>query len=146
MSELVWVSDWHIQCCGEEFAVGDEVWWPLLPAHRAGPYWEPLLGPTIAAELRHSYEGHEEPEVPRVPGVVRAIRTVSCRHAPLPPPADQRELHVVPASAVIESVDAIDQWYGTDHDPLVLSFCGWLVDLDLDAALDAAQIGGTPTR
>ncbi|GAA5109254.1 hypothetical protein GCM10023339_09120 [Alloalcanivorax gelatiniphagus] len=133
MTELVWVADWHIQCCGEEFAVADEVSWPLLPADRANPHWEALLGSNIAGELRHSYEGHEEPEVPRVPGVVRGIRTVSCRYAPLAPPADQRELHVVPGTAVIEPVEAIDTWYGTgfDVDTDGQRFCGWLVAVEL---------------
>lgn len=131
MTELVWVSDWQIQCCGEEFAVGDDVAWPLLPVNRANTYFEPLLGGALAAGLTHSYAGHEEPEVPHVSARVRGIRTVSCRYAPLPPPADQRELHVVPGTAVIEPVQGIDKWYGTDVDPDGPRFCGWLVDLDL---------------
>lgn len=131
MTELVWVSDWQIQCCGEEFAVGDQVAWPLLPVNRADTSFAPLLGGELAAGLTHSYEGHEEPEVPDVRGRVRGIRTVSCRYAPLPPPADQRELHVVPGTAVMEQVQAIDAWYDTGPDA-DLRFTGWLVDVDLD--------------
>ena len=28
----VWLSSWEWQCCGDEFAIGDEVTWGLLPA------------------------------------------------------------------------------------------------------------------
>lgn len=132
MTELVWVSDWQIQCCGEEFAVGDQVAWPLLPVNRADTYFAPLLGGELAAGLTHSYEGHEEPEVPDVSGTVLGIRTVACRMAPLPPPADQRELHVVAGSGRLQWIDAIDQWLDLHGDPSGLHFAGWLVDLDLE--------------
>lgn len=131
MSELVYVSDWEIQCCGEDFAVGDHVEWPVLPVDRADPFWEPLLGPDLTARLWGTYEGHEEERPPGVTGTVRGIRTVVCRMAPLPPPADQRELHVVPGTGRFESIDAIDTWLDLHGDPSGLHFTGWLVDLDV---------------
>lgn len=130
MTQLVWISDWEVQCCGDDFAVGDEVRWPLERADLTGGYWEPLLGPLLAAELDLTYAGHEEPAVARIPATVRGIRTVSCRYAPLPPPADQRTLHVVPGSAALEPVEAVDKWHdsGPDAD---LRFTGWLVEVEL---------------
>lgn len=132
MSELVYVSDWEIQCCGEDFAVGDRVEWPVLPVTGVEAY-EPLLGPEVAPTLWGRYASHEDEEPPRVSGTVRGIRTVACRMAPLPPPADQRELHTVPGSGRFEPIDAIDMWLDLHGHPSGLHFTGWLVDLDLDA-------------
>lgn len=129
MTDLVYISDWQIQCCGEEFAVGDEVAWPIAPVGVTD--WESLVGPELAAALTGSYEAHEDEPTSRLTGTVRGIRTVSCRYAPAAPPEDARTLCPVPGTTVLGGVEAIEKWYGTDFDPLVLRFCGWLVDLDV---------------
>ena len=126
MSDLVWISDWQIQCCGEEFAVGDQVTWPVLPATAAGPVFD---GTEFASALVGRYEAHEDESPPLVSGTVRAIRTVGCRYAP-GRPEDRSDLSPVPGTTVVEPVEAIERWYGTAFDPLVLMFCGWLVELD----------------
>jgi hypothetical protein len=128
VSGLVYVADWEIQCCGEEFAVGDEVAWPVAPADHADPFWEPLLGPRLASALTGSYQAHEEETPPQIRGTVLGIRTVSCRYAPV---ADgDAHLRPVLGTTVLERVEAIEKWYGGDADPLVLGFSGWLVDLE----------------
>lgn len=131
MNELIWISDWEIQCCGSEFAIGDETVWPVSPMDRSDPYWMPILGPELTEALTGSCASHEEEPPPRMSGTVRRIRTVSCRYAPLAPPADQGRSFPVPGTAVIEQIQAIEKWYGTDFDPEVLNFRGWLVDLEV---------------
>ncbi|MFD8296289.1 DUF6578 domain-containing protein [Streptomyces bauhiniae] len=32
MTLTIWVDDWQTQCWGEDFAVGDVVWWTLIEA------------------------------------------------------------------------------------------------------------------
>lgn len=130
MSELVYVASWEIQCCGEEFAVGDVVEWPVRPADHADPFWEPLLGADLTARLWGTYEAHDD-DVRLVPGTVRGIRTVACHTAPRPGAADPTRHYVVPGSGRLEPVDAIEKWYDLDGDPSGLHFGGWLVDLDV---------------
>jgi hypothetical protein len=127
----VYVADWQIQCCGKEFAVGDDVMWPVLPTDRADPFWEPLLGPDLTARLWGSYEAHEEEEPTQVSGTVRGIRTIGCRMAPRPEAADPKTLHAVPGTLRLEPVDAVEKWYDLDGDSSGLHFRGWLVDLDV---------------
>ena len=60
MRARVYISDWQIQCCGGEFAVGGEISWPVAPVVRSDSYWQPLLGPELAAELTGHYQAHED--------------------------------------------------------------------------------------
>lgn len=132
MSGLVLVADWPIQCCGEEFAVGDVVTWPIVPCDQDGGTWASVIGVQVDAGITGTYDSHGD-EPPRgTTGVVRRVRTLSCRYGAVPPPADPRELQPVPGTGVLEDVMRIEKWYGTDFDPLVLRFCGWLVDLELN--------------
>ena len=126
MRALVWISDWQIQCCGEEFAVGDEVTWPVVPAAPASGLF---AGTELASSLIATYEAHGDEPMSRASGTVREIRTVGCRYAP-GPPADRSDLSPVPGTTVMEPVEAIETWRGTAFDPLVLRHCGWLVELD----------------
>lgn len=125
MTELVYVADWQIQCCGEEFAVGDVVTWPILARDRSDDLWE------VDEEITGTYDSHGDEPLPEMTGVVRRIRTMSCQYAAAPPPADPRERVAVAGTAVVEDVMAIEKWYGTGFDPDVLVFCGWLVDLEV---------------
>lgn len=130
MTELVWISDWQIQCCGSECAVGDEVTWPVYPRDTfAGNTWVALVGEEIDAAITGTYDSHEDEPLPMMTGVVRRIRTVTSHYAAAPPPADPRERWPVPGTGVIEDVTAIEKWYGADFDRDVLVFSGWLVDL-----------------
>jgi hypothetical protein len=52
----IWVDAWQMQCCGERFAVGDEVSWRL---REAGSDWlENVLGAEVARGVDAAEEHH----------------------------------------------------------------------------------------
>jgi len=128
VSELVWVSDWQLQCCGEEFAVGDEVTWTVVTRSRASGSWAPVLGEEQEAAITLHYERHEDEPLSSVTGVVRRIRMMCCRHAPSPPPDDPRGHRPVPGTGLLEDVSAVERWQEAAAPGM--TFTGWLVDLD----------------
>jgi hypothetical protein len=132
-TELVWISSWEIECCGEESAIDETVTWPVMP--RDGG-WVDVLGAELATRVTASYEGHEG-DVPGVTGVLRRIRTVTCRYGPAPRP-DAPHLNVpVAGTGALDDVRSIEKWHGMRVDTTpdtageFLAFCGWLVDLEV---------------
>ncbi|UUZ60466.1 DUF6578 domain-containing protein [Nocardioides sp. B-3] len=108
MSELIWISDWQIQCCGSEFAVGDEVTWPVFAPNANH-------GDTGVPGVTGHYDSHEDPPLPMVTGVVRRIRALSRRGETGTP--------------MLDEVTGIEKWHGirdAEH-----TFRGWLVDLEV---------------
>jgi hypothetical protein len=71
--EVVWVADWELQCCGDDFAVGDAVQWRLSPLEggRAGYFDD---DPVRATSF---YDHHSEKPAPLRRGRVRSIQAVS---------------------------------------------------------------------
>jgi hypothetical protein len=131
VSVLVWVSDWQIQCCGEDFSVGGEVTWTILPRAQWAGGMEPVLGVELDAAVTGSYETHGDDPLPELGGTVRRIRTVSCRYDASPPPHDPREQRPVPGTSVLEDVPVAEKRFDTDI--YGLRFCGWLVDVEVPA-------------
>ena len=74
----VWVEQWQHECCGEPFAVGDAVSWPVVPL---GPVGQDglvrLLGEGIAHQVGWSVERHDEAAT-LVNGLVASIFCVFC--------------------------------------------------------------------
>ncbi|MFI1995628.1 DUF6578 domain-containing protein [Actinoplanes sp. NPDC020271] len=122
-SELrIWVDDWQMQCCGEPFAVGDEVSWTLRAPDTE--WLEPVLGKDLAAgiDLAEEHHGGVE-ETPPTVGTVVAIRAVHCRYGPL---AGGAGLGPVAGSGVISTVRSADGWTPDRGD---LKFAGYVVEV-----------------
>lgn len=124
---VVWVSSWQMECCGDPFAVGDNVTWHL--DDEPDPEWyEAALGTEVAQRITHAEEHHsDDEEFPQVTGRVISITRAWCDYGPTA--ADDRVLYPIPGSAVFESVDRYD---GSERDAHPeLTFNGWVVELEL---------------
>ena len=78
----IYVEHWQHECCGDPFAVGDEVVWPLRYDHDRDRLsrW---LGPAVAATVDAHVDRHTETAaMTRLR--VAAIEAVFCRHEPTP--------------------------------------------------------------
>jgi hypothetical protein len=121
----VWVDNWQMQCCGDPFAVGDEVSWKLQD--RDSEWLEAIIGADLAHGIDKAEEHHEgEGEETTVTvGIVGSIHAVHCRYAPLPG-APENHLFPVPGSGTVTMIRAADGWTA-DHDDL--KFAGYVVQL-----------------
>jgi hypothetical protein len=122
------MAAWQMECCGEPYAVGDEVEW-ALDDDPDRDWLEAALGAELASQVTHEEEHHRDLPEGTTPakGTVRAIRCAYGRYAPTP--ADQRVLYPVPGSAELTAVARVD---GTEASGSPLNFNGYLVDLELD--------------
>jgi hypothetical protein len=124
----VWMDDWQMQCCGEPFAVGDEVSWTLRDPDTE---WLALvLGSEPAGGVDKAEEHHGgigEGATPTV-GIVTAIHAVRCRYAPLP---DEAETQFAPVagSGTLDAIRSVDGWTPDQGD---LKFAGYLVQLEVE--------------
>lgn len=126
---VVWVDAWQMECCGEPFAVGGDVTWPL-DGDPDRDWLEAALGPAAARRVTHAEEHHPDGEdLPQVTGRVVAIARSWCDYRP--DPDDGRVLHPVAGSAVLSVVDRSDGDIERAARP-GLTFNGWVVDLVLD--------------
>ncbi|WP_315968834.1 DUF6578 domain-containing protein [Aeromicrobium massiliense] len=129
MHAVVWVDAWQMECCGEAFAVGDDVTWQL-DDDPDRDWLEAALGPQVAARVTHAEEHHPDGEdLPQVTGRVVAIARSWCDYRP--DSDDGRLLLPVPGSAVLSAVDRYDGGIERAARP-GLTFNGWVVDLQLD--------------
>ncbi|MFD4957665.1 DUF6578 domain-containing protein [Microbacterium sp. NPDC058389] len=72
----VWLTDWEWLCCGDPFAVGDEVDFGIR-SRAPGEHLVELLGPALAVTV-DGIESHHEEEYPdRLRGRVVAIYSVA---------------------------------------------------------------------
>lgn len=116
-----------MQCCGQPFAIGDEVSWTLRDPDTA--WLELILGNDGAHSVDRAEEHHGGvgEDVAHTTGVVVAIQTVHCRYAPLSS-STETDLHPVAGSGVVEAVRAVDGWI---PDRGELRFAGYLVQLTI---------------
>lgn len=124
-----------MECCGDPFAVGDDVTW-FLDDRTDREWCETVLGPDVAGRITHAEEHHGDGgELPERSGRVVSIAGAWCDYAPTT--TDQRFLHPVPGSSVLVPVDRADDEGGAA--PGGLSFVGWVVDLELTDLDHAAR-------
>jgi hypothetical protein len=130
----VWVDDWQMQCCGEPFAIGDEVSWTLRDPDTV--WLELVLGNDWAGsiDLAEEHHGGVGGDVTHTMGIVTAIHTVHCRYAPIPRGA-ATDLYPVPGSGVVDAVRSADGWIPDRGD---LKFVGYLVQLVVDRDVRSA--------
>lgn len=128
MAIKVWVDDWQMQCCGEPFAIGDEVSWTLRDPDTE--WLELVLGNDLAGSIDQAEEHHGGvgEDVTHTRGIVAAIHTVHCRYAPISGGADTA-LYPVAGSGVVDAVRSADGWI---PDRGELKFAGYLVQLTVE--------------
>jgi len=71
----VWLTNWEWACCGDPFAVGDDVDFGIA-AHAPGRGLAAILGPVLAGTVDAVESHHEEEFTDRVRGRVIAVNTV----------------------------------------------------------------------
>ncbi|MFD6227787.1 DUF6578 domain-containing protein [Streptomyces sp. NPDC060232] len=122
MTLTVWVDDWQMQCCGEDFAPGDVVSWQLL---RADPEdYADIVGRGRAADIDfcEEHHGQEEGRGPTALEVL-TITEVHCRYE-VPAGSAGRVSRPVPGSAVLVPVERADGWAA---ERAGVRFAGYLV-------------------
>ncbi|MFJ4755788.1 MULTISPECIES: DUF6578 domain-containing protein [Streptomyces] len=115
----IWVDGWQMQCCGESFAPGDAVSWPLLKADPEN--FADIVGADRAAEIDFCEEHHGDTDAPPTRLKVLTAIEVHCRIAP-PPGADA--YHPVPGTTELVPVEKADGWPEPRQD---VRFMGYLV-------------------
>ncbi|MFJ6510160.1 DUF6578 domain-containing protein [Streptomyces sp. NPDC091406] len=107
MTVTIWVDDWQMQCCGEDFTSGGLVSWSLMKADPED--YVDIVGAERADEIDFHEEHHGEQEHAPMSLEVLSIAEVHCRYA-VPPGATDRVNHPVPGTAVLVPVDRADGW------------------------------------
>jgi hypothetical protein len=125
----IWTEAWEWQCCGEPFAVGDEVEWGLRPlSAESRAFLAEPLGTQSAEQLTHGETHHEgaddEPTVP-TRGRVESIQAVHWRVAPRSR-SKPRVLYPVAGTGVVSRQTA-DGWEPEPEE--TVSFAGYIVEL-----------------
>ncbi len=129
MRTFVWVTSWQQQCCGDDFWVGTQVSWSVIP--RGEDEWaELLLGREWAEKIEYREEHHDEIDATTtISGKVRSIWEIRClRRVEI---RESREVRVpVRGSAILTQVDRADKWSPEDDLPARTTFDGWVVELE----------------
>ncbi|HEV2891053.1 MAG TPA: DUF6578 domain-containing protein [Frankiaceae bacterium] len=113
----VWVDGWQEECCGDGFAVGDAVAWPVGAPDAA--FLGALLGDVTVA---YAQETHDEASA-EVAGTVVAIHRVSARVAR---DAKDRVYRAVAGTGLALPVASA----GVVGEATGRQFFGWVVELD----------------
>lgn len=94
----VWLTAWEWACCGDAFAVGDEVDFGIT-TREPDPSLAELLGPTLVATVDAVESHHEEEFADRVRGCVTAVHAVA--HEVVERRSLRRPGHGAPLDAVM---------------------------------------------
>ncbi|MGW1132369.1 DUF6578 domain-containing protein [Streptomyces griseoluteus] len=122
MMLTIWVDDWQMQCCGQDFAVGDVVSWTLLEADPED--YADVVGAKRAEGIGFREEHHGRAgECAATSVEVLSIDEVHCRYE-IPAGATDRMHLPVRDTAVLVPVDRADGWARPRPD---VSFVGYLV-------------------
>jgi hypothetical protein len=123
-TELVWIDDWEMQCCGEPFSVGDSVNWPASPL--SDSTWYAVLGLEKVPSWHYSAHVDDKGELR---GRVEEIEAVFCRFQVI-----NREATRISGSGILErraravNSEPHDDWGGPK------SWIGYLVRVNTDGA------------
>jgi hypothetical protein len=95
----VFMEYWQHECCGDLFAVGDAVTWPVRPV--VGGWLAGMLRDGFGPGVRWTVERHND-EVTQLHGTVSAIRSVFHRLERVE--RDPEHPRSLPGSAVLQEV------------------------------------------
>jgi hypothetical protein len=108
--DLVFVESWQHECCGEPFAVGDEVSWPLRGAAVEGDHLGRLLGAEVSRQLTAEVDRHSEDAEPVRLRVV-AVRAAFCEDEPVPVGSGGPVRRAVAGTTVFRELAEVDERY-----------------------------------
>jgi hypothetical protein len=116
-----------MQCCGDPFAVGDEVEW-TLDAEPDLEWLESAVGMDLARRIVYAEEHHGgvPDDTPTTRSKVLAIKTAHSRYAPQTPGG--KTLYPVAGSSVLRDVDRVD---GSESNLPEMRFNGYVVEVEL---------------
>ncbi|MYV42328.1 hypothetical protein GT030_26535 [Streptomyces sp. SID1328] len=122
MTLTIWVDDWQMQCCGQNFAVGGVVSWTLLEADPED--YADVVGEERADEIGFREEHHGRAGERAATSLeVLSIDEVHCRYEERAGATDRMNLPVR-GTAVLVPVDRADGWARPRPD---VEFAGYLV-------------------
>ncbi|OCC10221.1 DUF6578 domain-containing protein [Streptomyces sp. PTY087I2] len=121
MTVTIWVDDWQMQCCGEDFAPGGLVSWSLVEADPED--YADIVGEERAEGIDFHEEHHGREEREPTSLEVLSIAEVHCRYA-APPGSTEKVNCPVPGTAVVLPVDRATGWAKARPD---VEFAGYLV-------------------
>lgn len=125
MRATVWIDDWQQECCGDPFAPGDDVEWPLSREVDVDGL-AAMIGENdaVAVDLDLDSHGLSTDATPRQ-GTVVSITTVHARYEIR---ADLGARVALPETARRRRIDRAERF-----EPRApgMEFVGYLVDLDL---------------
>jgi hypothetical protein len=124
----VWLTDWEWACCGDAFAVGDDVDFGIA-TRTPDPSLAELLGPTLAATVDAVESHHDEESIGRVRGRVDAVHVVT--HEIEERRSLRRPGHGAPSNALMPPEG--DEWPMVRHDLSGGAFAGsrpsrWVIE------------------
>lgn len=124
---VVWVAAWQMECCGDPFAVGDQVVW-TVDREIDDDWFVAALGPDMASRITHAEEHHDDgqDDLPEVSGRVLTITRAWGAYGPQRP-GDQVHVPVPGSHRFLE----VRESSGLEkHAFSGLTFNGWIVELD----------------
>lgn len=95
-SMTIWVDDWQIHCCGQEFTPGDVVSWTLLEVDPKD--YADIVGGERAAEIDFREEHHDQEE--HTP-IRLQVLTIAEAHLRFEVPPGGTAYHPVPGTTVL---------------------------------------------
>jgi hypothetical protein len=130
MHAFVWIDSWQQQCCGDDFRVGSDVSWSVVPQDGPNEWVELLLDRPWAEKVVFHEEHHGGGLTTVIRCTVRSIHEVTYRLAPQVRGPDQI-LVPVPGSGIVKEVAIADKWGPEPPDDLKrqMSFGGWIVEV-----------------
>lgn len=130
MRAVVWYASWQMECCGDPFAVGDEVAWTVEDEVN-DEWFVRALDAGTAASITHVEEHHSDDErLERIAGRVLSIRCAWSAFGPAKA-ADRVHVPLAGSARLVESREAGRARPDTFAD---LQFNGWLVELELSVS------------
>ncbi|RRQ87288.1 DUF6578 domain-containing protein [Streptomyces griseofuscus] len=128
MTLTIWVDDWQIQCCGENFKSGDTVSWHLLEVDPED--YADLVGSDRAAAIDFYEEHHGREDQRALTRLqVLTITEVHCRYE-VPSDSTSNVRHVVPGTSELVPVREADGWAVARPN---VEFAGYLVTAERTA-------------
>ena len=126
---VVWYASWQMECCGDPFAVGEEVAW-TVEGDVNDEWFSAALGPNMGASITHAEEHHSDEErLDKIEGRVLTITGAWCAFGPAKP-GDRVHVPLGGSARFVEVRQAGAADRGTFPD---LRFNGWVVELELAA-------------
>jgi hypothetical protein len=143
VAEVVWVSSWEMQCCGEPFSLGGAASWPVARTQSAD-WLEERFSRLSRARPSYQYSRHGVDEPDDLFTLTGAIRCIEALHYDLHAEDDPNlpgdtSLFPTVGTERLTTVESDHMWEMEPNDMTRQSFAGWIVEVDV-ADLERLEI------